>query len=92
VTVDEHRIEYRRKVAGRGVDGLQHLGGRGLLLQRLGEVVGTLGEVGRALAQLIQQSRIFNGDDGLAGKARDQRDLFLGEGTNFLAIQGERTD
>src|SRR5215471_9488520 len=28
-------LEYRRKLAGRGVDHLQHLGGRSLLLQRL---------------------------------------------------------
>ena len=31
----QHRIEHRRQIAGRGVDHLQHLGGRGLLLQRL---------------------------------------------------------
>ncbi len=29
----EHRVEHRREVAGRGIDDLQHLGGRGLLLQ-----------------------------------------------------------
>ena len=29
----EHRIEHRRKIAGRGIDDLQHLGGRGLLFQ-----------------------------------------------------------
>ena len=31
----QHRIEHRREIAGRGVDDLQHLGGRGLLLQCL---------------------------------------------------------
>ena len=31
----EHRVEHRREVAGRGIDDLQNLGGRGLLLQRL---------------------------------------------------------
>ena len=31
----EHRVEYRREVAGRGIDDLQHFGGRGLLFQRL---------------------------------------------------------
>ena len=31
----QHRVEHRREVAGRGIDDLQHLGGRGLLLQRL---------------------------------------------------------
>src|SRR5262249_45485561 len=29
----EHRVEHRGEVAGRGIDDLQHLGGRGLLLQ-----------------------------------------------------------
>ena len=31
----EHRVEHRPEVAGRAVDDLQDLGGRGLLLQRL---------------------------------------------------------
>src|SRR5215472_13837121 len=31
----ENCIEYRREIAGRGIDDLQHLGGRGLLLQSL---------------------------------------------------------
>jgi hypothetical protein len=31
----EHRVEHGHKIAGRGVDDLQYLGGRGLLLQRL---------------------------------------------------------
>jgi hypothetical protein len=29
----QHRVEYRGEVAGRGVDDLQYLGGRGLLLE-----------------------------------------------------------
>ena len=44
------------------------------------------------LAQLIQQSGIFDGDDGLGGKVRDQGDLLVAEGTHFLAVQGEQTD
>ena len=36
-------------------------GGRGLLLQRFGEIVG-------ALAQLVEQPRILDGDDGLSGE------------------------
>jgi hypothetical protein len=31
----EHRVEHRREVARRRIDDLQHLSGRGLLLQRL---------------------------------------------------------
>jgi len=33
--VVEHRVEYRRKVAGRRINDLQDLRGRGLPLQRL---------------------------------------------------------
>ena len=40
----EHRVEHRREIAGRGIDDLQHLGGRGLLLQRLVAFGGALGE------------------------------------------------
>ena len=32
VRLFQDRIEYRDEVAGRGIDDLQHLGGRGLLL------------------------------------------------------------
>ena len=31
----EYRVEHRREVAGRGVDDLQYLDGRGLSLHRL---------------------------------------------------------
>ena len=41
-------------VAGRAGDHLQHLGGRGLLLQRL--------------AQLVEQAGVLDGDDGLLGE------------------------
>jgi hypothetical protein len=38
----EHCVEHRREIAGRGVDDLQHLGGRGLLSARFCEF-GTAG-------------------------------------------------
>ena len=37
---------------------LQHLRGRGLLLQRLAQIVG-------ALTQFVEQPRVLDGDDGL---------------------------
>ena len=49
---------------------MQDLRRRSLLLQRFAEIV-------RALLQLIEQPRILDGDDSLAGKAREQRDLFI---------------
>ena len=66
-------------------DDPQHLGGRGLLLQRLGQIVG-------ALAQLVEQPRVLDGDDGLGGEVRDQLDLLVGERPNFLAVDDDRAD
>ena len=66
-------------------DDLQHLRGRRLLLQRLGEIVG-------ALAQLVEQPRVLDGDDGLGGEVRDQLDLLIGERTDFLAVDDDGTD
>ena len=50
----DHRVENWSEVAGRGVDDLQHLGGRGLLLQ--------------CLARLGQEPRILHRDDRLRRK------------------------
>src|SRR5215472_13039659 len=57
----QYSIEYRREVAGRGVDDLQYLGRCGLLLQRL--------------ARLGQQPRVFHCDDGLRREILEQSDL-----------------
>ena len=51
------------QIAGRTGDDLEHLGGRGLLLQRFGEIVG-------ALAQFAEQPRVLDGDHGLGGEVR----------------------
>ena len=51
--------------------------GRGLLLQRFGEIVG-------ALAQLVEQARVLDGDDGLRGEVLHQLDLLVGEGAHLL--------
>ena len=67
----QHRVEHRREVAGRGVDDLQHLGGRGLLLQRL--------------ARLGDQPRVLHRDDRLRREILQQRDLLVGERPYLLA-------
>src|SRR5262245_30838226 len=72
------RLEYRLQVARRRADHLEHVGGGGLALQRL--------------AQLVEQPRIFYGDDGLGGKIADQFDLLVREGTNFLPKDNDCTD
>ena len=66
-------------------DDAQHLGCRGLLLKRFGEIVS-------ALAQLIEQPRVLDGDDGLRGEVLHQRDLFVGKGPNLLAVDGDGAD
>ena len=53
--------------------------GRGLLLQRFGEIVG-------ALAQFVEQPRVLDGDDGLRGEVLHQRDLLVGERPHLLAV------
>src|SRR5262249_23204385 len=51
-------IEHSLQIEGRPADYLEHVGGRGLLLQRL--------------AQLVEEARVLDGDDGLAGEVLDQ--------------------
>jgi len=58
-------VEHRNQITGRGIDDLQYLGRRGLLLKRL--------------AQLGQEPRILDGDDRLVGEGAHQLDLPLGE-------------
>ena len=57
----QHRVEYRRQVAGRGVDDLQHFGGCGLLLQRF--------------SRFGQQPRILHRNDRLRGEVLQQGDF-----------------
>src|SRR5262249_37260022 len=68
------RLQFTRRTA----DDLQHLGGCGLLLQRL--------------AQLVEQAGVLDGDDGLVGEALEQLDLLVGERLNSLAIDGDRVE
>jgi hypothetical protein len=60
----EHRVEHRSQVAGGAVDDLQHLGGRGLLLQRL--------------ARLGDQPRVLDRDHRLRCEVFEQRDFLIG--------------
>src|ERR1700704_2270579 len=64
----EHGFEIERRAA----DDLEHVGGRGLLLQGLAQIIG-------ALAQFPQQSCVFYCDDRLLGEILDQCDLLRGK-------------
>ena len=68
----QHGVEDRLQLAGRGADNLEHVGGGGLLLQRF--------------AQLAEQPRVLDGDDGLSGEVLHQLDLLVGERTHLLAV------
>ncbi len=71
----EHRVEHRSEVAGRRIDDLQHLGGRGLLLQ--------------GLARLGNEPRVLHRDHRLRREIFQQRDLLVGERPDFLTIGGD---
>jgi hypothetical protein len=66
------------EIAGRGIDDLQHLGGRSLLLQ--------------SLARLGQESRVLHRDDRLRREILQQRDLLVGERSNLLAVQDDEAE
>src|SRR5262249_15437205 len=74
----QHRVEYRLQFARRAADDLEHVGGSGLLLQRL--------------AQLVEQPSILYRDDGLTRKIRHQLDLLVGERPHLLTIDSDRAD
>ncbi len=76
--VRQHGVEHRLELAGRARYDAQHVGGRGLLLQRL--------------TQLVEQPHVLDGDDGLAGEAPDQLDLLVGERPHLLAEDADRAD
>src|SRR6516225_8216300 len=70
----QYRVEYRREVAGRGIDDAEYLGGRGLLLQ--------------GLAGLGDEPRILHSNHRLRREVLQQRDLLVGERPDFGAIGG----
>ena len=58
---------------------------RGLLLQRLAEIVG-------ALAQFVKQPRVLDSDYSLRGEVLHQLDLLLSEWAHLLAVDGDGAD
>src|SRR5262245_9834168 len=74
----DQSIEYLLQIEGRAADHLEHVGGGGLLLE--------------GLSQLVEEARVLDRDDSLAGEVRDQLDLLIGEGTDLLPIDEDRAD
>src|SRR5262245_44967219 len=74
-SVLKHSLEHWPQFTWRIADDLEHVGGGGLLLQRL--------------AQLVQQPRVLDGDDGLLGEIADQLNLLIGERSYLLTETAE---
>src|SRR5262249_37202009 len=81
----QHGVEHCLKLAGRARDDLEDLGGRCLLLERLAEIVG-------ALASLVEQACVLDGDPRLGGEILHQRNLLVCEWSNFLPVDGDGTN
>ena len=83
--VIQHCLEHRLQLARRTGNDLQHLARRGLLLQRLAEIVG-------ALAQFVEQPRVLDRDHRLRGEILHQLDLLAGKRAYLLAVDHESAD
>src|SRR5262245_65884470 len=70
--IAQNCVEHRSQFTGRARDNFEYFRGRGLLLKRL--------------AQLSQQARILDGNDGLSSKILHQLDLLVGKWSYLLAI------
>jgi hypothetical protein len=71
------RVEDCLQIERRPADGLQHIGGGRLLLERL--------------PQFAEQLSVLDCDHGLSGEVRHQLNLLFGERAYFLAVNRNRT-
>jgi hypothetical protein len=74
----QHHVKNWLEIPGRGVDYAENFGGGGLLLQRF--------------AQLVEQSGVLDGDDGLLGEIAHQLDLLVAERSDLLTVDDESPD
>jgi hypothetical protein len=73
-----HRLEHRLHVGRRRADHLQHLGRRGLPVERL--------------LRLVEEAHVLDRDGGLIGEGCQQLDLLVGECPHFLAPHDDDAD
>ena len=66
------------QIEGRAADDLEHVSGRGLLLE--------------GFAQFVEQAGVLDGDDGLSGEDFDQRYLLVREGADLMPVDHEGAD
>src|SRR4029078_236824 len=67
--------KHRLQLAGRRTDDLEDVSGGRLLLERF--------------AQLAEQARVFDGNNGLRSKVCDKFNLFIRESPNFLTVNAD---
>ena len=65
-------VEHGLKIEGRAADDLEHVGGRGLLLQGLAQVA-------CARLHLVKQPHVLDRDHSLVGEGGEQLDLLVGK-------------
>ena len=73
------------QVERRAADDLQHVGGRGLLVQRFFEVA-------RPRLHLAEQARVLDRDHRLVGEGLDDLDFPVGEGDRLVSRHAENAD
>jgi hypothetical protein len=83
--VREYGLEDRLQLPGRSRDDLQHLRGRGLLLQRFGQLA-------RALLLGFEQPHVLNRDYSLVGERPEKRNLLICKRINFGTSKLNRSD
>ena len=81
----QNRFEYGLKVTGRARDHLQHFSGGGLLLQGFAEIV-------RAVPQLVHQTGVLDGDDGLVRESLQHGSLIVRQRAGGEPHDAERAD
>ena len=81
----EHRVEDWNEIPGGAADHAQHFGCRGLLFERLRQLL-------CPCLHLVEQPDIFDRDHGLIGEGLQQRDLLFGERIHFGAAKRDRSN
>ena len=81
----DYCVQHRLDIRGRAADNLQHVAGRGLVLERFLEIA-------RAGVQFVEQADILDRDDGLVGEGLKQVDLPLRKRLDLAARYGDCAD
>src|SRR5215475_13413071 len=81
----EHRLEHRLQLAGRTADNLKDFGRRGLLLQRLGEL---LFQVGVGCSKAVNVSSRLRGLRTKTGNASSDLRPFVSQGHLVGTVAG----